>query len=404
MHCDNPGTDLFDEVDYSLGDRCPLMLSPGGTLEISPRSIRVPPASPDTKGRYDIAITGYVDAANQKETFADGYLVALEITDYSPAEYDNLCDDTRDDCANESDALASGNKGTSCGNSGALRFVLPEASPTCTLTSPSRARCILDASGNASLAIETDQPGGSADRCVLVARSGRKAALAVIRVEQSLGDTSLDLEFTPTTASGCQADQSCIASIRPPLDGACEAAHSTCDEIEQTAYLVASTRRDGAPLATGTSERINLSSVPLTSGTLPLGFTLDGDPLPTGGVDVSTGIATVSMATDGRGGAHRITAELGGLTTSRTVQFPSVPAGVSVERGTSSYLVKVADCDDHGIEGVLVSVSNDGLTYSTPVATGAGGTASVPMQPPDGPHEVRVQLSELGADCSSVVD
>lgn len=359
-HCE-PRTGYFDEYDYRHGDRCPLLLSRSGSLAFSQGSVLLRPATVGASSTLEVSVIGFVDGAegeseNKLHTSADGYLVDVAIVD--PA---NNCD------------LA------------AFELVQGGSEGGCTVLSPTRARCVLDAAGLAQVRVSTRALAGKPELCALEARSGEKVAEATLGVGLRPDEVSLSVDFT-SAAPGCGGnDAPCEfhGGLRPRCSST-DPTPSLCSEVIQRASFVVQATLGGSVVAPGEDVDVDLSMLQSSADAGAFGVSADECEEFEVGLGVTLSGRTGStepllVCVDGAGGAFELRAQQGSQPVVTRVSVPPLPALVYFNATRRDLLV--LDCNRRGVATRLAVTMTDGQAYL--LQTDPSGVATVPKSDSD---------------------
>jgi len=378
-HCE-PKMGFFDEYDYRHGDRCPLLLGDFGSLALSPKSVILPPATAGASSTLEVSVIGFVDgmdgseddSENKLQTSADGYLVDVAIVDPS-----NNCD------------LA------------AFELVQGGSESGCTVLSPTRGRCVLDAAGVAQVTVSTRALAGKPESCIIEARSGKKLAQATLGVGLRPDDVSLAVEFS-SAAPGCGGiDAPCEfhGGLKPRCSST-DQTPSLCSEVIQRASFVVQAMRGGSVIAPGEDFDLDLSMVQDSADAGAFGVSVDECEEFEAGLGVTLSGRTGSteplfVCVDGAGGEFELRAQQGSQPVVTRVSVPPLPALVYFN--ATQWELLVLDCNRRGVATTLAVTMTDGQVYL--LQTDPSGVATVPKSKDD-PTPTLLELPEWNYACS----
>lgn len=407
-HCEPKEDSLFDELDYSHGDRCPLLLNSCGYLDISPGELKLRPATPEAASTLTFSITGFVDGrelnnegdpregCKQGEaispsgetmlhTPADGYMVDLEITEPNDHEQADLAEKADQETGCELDAF---------------RFVT-DGNPTCTFSSPTQGRCILAATGIASVTIATNRLAGGTDRCYLRARSGKQTAKAELSVVLPPEEVTLSIDV-PSASAGCSVQEPCPFRGVPDCADLFSTDEPRCGDATQGVDFVVHTTRNGEIIATGQPTTATVSALATSQppGDSWIGIEGCGDKNRSisRAVSGSTGSTTpLYMCTDAAGGTFELRAAMkDSQPTAVRVSAPALPSRLRFNRDALPPQFRVVDCHGRGVSTTVDVTVGDAQQI---LQTDPSGNAAITIVQSVAGLPVRFDLVEWGVAC-----
>lgn len=440
-----------DRLDFTAGDRCPLLID-GGALEFAPASVSLPPAisAADAPGGQPIepsqllTIRGWVDPAMSNP--AVGYMVYLSL---GPCEDEGPVVDRPPLMDGEvpTGAAVESQSSAAIPLAGHLALAeLPLDTQPCEHSSDYLIRCALDAKGQASVRVLSGpmltMPSTASEAALCVwAHSGgidltdenkkedgklhqiyvRTRRKAEVRVAYNVQD--LDLAVTPVLATplACgTAETPClpVTSARP-TSALCTSG-DTCADLSQFVRVVIASQYHGSVAALGQDLPVTLN---LTgdAGSGRRWLTTDdctNPPITTTTLDAETGRSPeLLLCSDGGGGTARLHAQspsVPGLTASLHARFAPAPARLSdvtlLSGGdddmSATFRVTVTDCNGAGLPAVTMKGSLDGgQRFGSPAVSDAVGACLLTVAKDIGPvpGTLLLSLDEWGTECSLTV-